>query len=483
MVTTRLHTADLHDQFLFSMEPVDAPAGWQTCSAGGWHLIAHPSLPVLTLKLTDGTVAGLALGHIVNAEGRYVRGEMTLPFAGGEAPITADTLEQFIYLHGGRYIFVVQLPGISRIYLDPVGSLAAVWCRERRRIASTTSLLLHDEPTHPLFRRGRREFPASRPSLYFPADLTAVPEIHRVTVNHYLDLRTLEQTRHYPVKPYEEVADVDIPNLVADIHRIIQRQIGAVIQECGGAYLALTAGKDSRYLLACARPFSSQLECVTFRLPGAENNNPGNIIDCETAEKLARHAGFSHRTIVAEPGNDQTALDYLLRIGFAGGAGKSGKFLLSPRQHLDLGRGWITGHSAGIYKFSSDRLGPFLENPCGETLVKVVHLGKARSLPEYELIVKALDRWLEQAPDGPVMYKLQLAQIEHRVGAWSCPHLYGMAPFRINFLPVAHRDVIDGLYRLPVKYRANDGLTRDLLQLAWPALLDVPFNGEALSWQ
>jgi len=480
MVTNKPDIAAFHDQFLFSMEPVDAPDGWHTFTSCGWHLIAHPSLPVHTMKLMDGTVAGLALGHIVDTEGRYKRGGMTLPFAGGEEKISAEKLEQFLYLHGGRFIFIIQLPGISRLYMDPVGSLAAVWSQKHGRIASTTSLLLLDEPEHPLFRRGRWEFPASRPSLYFPADLTAVPEIRRIMANHYLDLQTLDQTRHYPVKPYEETTRAEIPVTVAEIHRIIQRQIGAIVHECGGAYLALTAGKDSRLLLACAQPFSDLLECVTFRLPNAENDNPGNIVDCETAAQMARHAGFSHRTITVEAGTDQTALDYLLRIGFAGGAGKSSKFFQAPIRHLNLERGWITGHSVGLYKVEKKRLGRFLENPCAETLVKVVHLSKAKNLPEYELIVKELERWLEHAPAGSAMYKLQLAQIEHRVGAWSCPHLYGMAPFRVNFLPVSHRNVIDDCYRIPAEYRANDGLIRDLLQLAWPALLDLPFNGEDL---
>ncbi len=460
---------DFHDQFLVSPQPIPVPPeGWQTRRCSGWHLASHPSLPVILLLSPDGNQAGFAIGHPIDDKGRFVRRDLHLPSVGGASP-TPDNLERWIYGFGGRFVFVILLPTMQRLYLDPAGSLATVWCPRRQRIASTTSLLLLDEPDHPMFRIGPSEFPRNRHDLFYPAGLTAAAGVRRLITNHFLDLRTWKATRHYPKTACMDVAESEIPPLIDTFHQIVRRQIGALIDECGGAYLGLTGGQDSRRLLACARDFIDRLECVTVK-PKTSVPGTGKDIDSHITRRLARHASLRHRFIQMGIADESSSADYLLRIGYAGGVGKAGKFWDPPRKHLDLSQAWMIGHCGEVGKAVYWQRLPLKTRPTVENLFRVMRM------PQQPGFAEAIQIWLDGLPEGPPVFYLNMAHLELRVGGWACAHLYGAAPFRINLLPVSHRDVIDVLLRLPTEFKAAGGLTREVLKLAWPELLAIPFN-------
>lgn len=459
--------AAFHDQFLLSAAPLEPPAGWQTLAAAGWHLLAHPALPVARLRTADGVEAGFAVGHLIDRGGRLARRQIALPFAAAQAG--AAEVERYLYGFGGRFAAIVLLPGFERVYVDSLASLATVWCGERRRVASTTSLLLHDEPGHPLFRRGPREFPGNRPNQFFPADPTAAPGVRRLLPNHRLDLATWSAARHHPAAPYEEAARAEIPGLVATFHQVVRRQVGAAIEECGGGYLALTAGYDSRRLLACARDFVDRLECVTLH-GRAGRRDRGNDVDVHVASALAARAGFRHRLLPVARVPPEVAGDYLRRIGYAGGAGKAAKFFMPPLHRLDLTRLWMTGHGGGRCR------GRHVHRPSADGRATAERILEVLRLPQGRGFREAVERWLEGAPGGSPGFHLELAFVELQVGGWASPHLYGTAPFRANLLPLTHREAIDAVLGVPASYRAAGDFDRDLFRLAWPELLDLPFN-------
>ena len=465
----RAKAKDFHDQFLLARNTPEPPQGWRTHQCGGWCLLSHPSLPVLRLVSRDGSHSGFALGHPAGARGRLARGDLELPAEAGAGPPSAAAIERWVYGFGGRFVFVVMLPRMQRLYLDPMGTLTAVWCGRRQRVASTPTLLLMDEPDHPVFRASASDFPRRRPNQFFPAGLTAAKGVRRLIVNHFLDLSGWTAARHHPLCAYEEVCDGEIPALVARFHEITSRQIGAMIRECGGAYLGLTAGEDSRRLLACARNHLDQLECVTVRF-GPDHPDSGNDLDVSVATRLARHVGFRHRVLQEGACDSGASRDYLLRIGYSGGPGKVRKFWETPMRHLDLCRGWMIGHGGEIGRAHYWKRLPLQTRPTVTDLLEVMRL------PVRPGFAEALESWLAGLPDGSPAFHLDMAHLEMRVGGWVGAHLHGAAPFRVNMLPLCHRDCIDAMLMLPTEFKAEGGLAREVLKLAWPELLDLPFN-------
>jgi hypothetical protein len=459
-----LRVRDFHDQFLLSERAVAPPPGWRTWTAAGRSLIAHPSLPVVRLRTAHGEDAGFALGHLIDRHGAYVRDDLQLPAAGDVAG--AHALETYIYSFGGRFVFIVLRPHFARLYLDPFGSLACVWSSERRRAASTPTLLVHDEPGHPVFRPGFRSDLRDRICQFYPAGLTCLADVHRVVPNHFLDLASWTMVRHHPVA-HRGAGAADKEAVVATIHDVIRRHAAAVVRECGSAYIALTAGYDSRRVLACAREVADRIECFTLR---AERQGFGarRDIDLRTAARVAALAGVRHH--VAPMSGGETGFDYLLRVGFSGGAGKAVKFDVPPRRTLDLSRGWLTGHGGGLCNAKYALRAPKALPLGPEDVLALLRLPKGPGFAE------EVDRWLAGLPDVPIGLVIDLAILEHQGGSWVSPHMYGTAPFRMTLLPVNHRDLIDALFGLPLECRTSGALTRDVFRRTWPALLDLPFN-------
>ena len=455
-----------HDQFLLSDTAGLAPSGWQTRTLAGFHIATHPSLPVLALRTTDGLEAGFACGHLIDRDGAYIREDIQLGRTA--AAITAQDLEQAIYSFGGRFVCIALLPHLKRFYLDPFGSLAAVWSAKHRRVASTPTVLLHDEPDHPLFRLARPATLEEKPNRFYPAGLTAVAGIHRIVTNHFLDLSAWTTARHHP-KAHDAISPDAIPGTVALLHDVMRRHVAAVVGECSGAYIALTAGKDSRRALACAKGVADRIECLTLRADGARFGSKPHL-DVFMARQVAAIAGLRHH-VFPMSGDEKADRNYLLRIGFSGGPGKSSKFDVPARRHLDLSRGWITGHGGGLCA------GVYMRRiPPDARRLGVNHMMKLlryRNTPEF---ADAIDAWLSGVPEGPLSFAVDLAILEHQGGSWVAPHMYGTAAFRMNLLTVNHRDMLDALRGLPLEYRTSGTLDRDLLASAWPELGSLPCN-------
>lgn len=100
-----------------------------------------------------------------------------------------------LYTYGGRFACVLVAESIHRLYLDAGGTLACVYAINSRAAGSTSTLVLWNV-------RGQfpeRETPlgALRSNQFYPAGLTADPDIRRLLPNHYLDLQEWRAIRLY----------------------------------------------------------------------------------------------------------------------------------------------------------------------------------------------------------------------------------------------------------------------------------------------
>lgn len=460
------------DHFVVADEraPVETPAGWPERTFDGWIIASHPALPARELHDAGGQHVGWVLGHVIAPGGRLGdRGPVQLTVQPGDP---TARMEEALYELTGRYVCVLRTPDGTRLHLDAGGTLGAVHHTERAVVASTTSLLqaVLDGPGYT--RPAPHSFPADRENQFFPGGLTHVPWARRLLPNHHLDLGRWAVERHWPAAGIDPVGELE---LATTLHRIASG-LESVISGVGGthdAYLGLTAGRDSRVLLACARDVRDAITAFTFDYaPGRRDA----VIDLRVAEELARIAGIPHvRVPVGAPTAPQQE-DYLFRIGHAGHWGKSADFG-SAGEHLKLGRAFLPGFLGGLGRGHywpgmprrHDALDP-------ETLL---HRMK---LPNTGAFTAAMREWLDGLPPVSPRLLLDLLYLEHRGGAWAAAHLYGAAPFEATIVPYASRQVLDAMFRLPVEYRSKKRLYDDLILLRWPELAELPFQalpGEA----
>ena len=58
-------TEPFHNQFALARSEPAAPRGWPRRTLGGWHLAAHPALPVVPVRTNDDADVGWLIGHAI----------------------------------------------------------------------------------------------------------------------------------------------------------------------------------------------------------------------------------------------------------------------------------------------------------------------------------------------------------------------------------------------------------------------------------
>ena len=448
-ISRRHSMEELVGQFVLSRTQSALP--WQRDSLSGWHLAVENKLPFVRIRCEDQP-AGWLLGHAIGPDGTLVEDELHLH---------TDQLEEAIYEHGGR--FLVILPLLGRVYLDPCGLLGAVYCEHAGLVASSLSLIPYDEHTQDRAELIQAMGIPFNDAMY-PVGMTPRYGIERILPNHYLDLHSWQTTRHWPVEGFPTVKNV--PAAVAEITEITRRQLRTVVQQ-GPVMMHLTAGKDSRMLLACAKDFVQQIDYTT-----ADFKDNTSKTDCVTAKKLAEIAGVQHRVLKwMDP--EEADLDlWLHRTGMCSGEYRGWRASTMYKHQIDPYRPRIFGNvgdiARGIFWRPNDTATTVIT---AERLLE--HCGGCASTPE---TLEQLNKWLQTAIAQDSLQLLDLFYLEQRLGCWAGIWTYAEADFcGYPALPYSHRRLMELMISLPHKYRRDGTLAQDVVSREWPELMQFPF--------
>lgn len=110
---------------------------------------------------------------------------------------------------------------------------------------------------------------------YYPFGITPHLDVKRLLPNHFLELGNFIEYRHWPKE--EELSTRTSNNTkstVAKIGQKLKSNISAVLTQYP-AYMSLTAGRDSRMLLAAAKDMTEEIEFFTMRIP-----DENAMLDC-----------------------------------------------------------------------------------------------------------------------------------------------------------------------------------------------------------
>jgi hypothetical protein len=298
--------------------------------------------------------------------------------------------------------------------------------------------------------------------LYYPSGLTPRRGLRRLLPNHFLDLSAWKSIRHWPGNLGLKV-DNNVGEAVRGIIQIIKNNLYAVANN-HFVHLSLTAGRDSRMLLACAREILDKINFFTFV-------NDKQTVDSHLAGILAKKFNLKHRFLRSEYASETEKEDWLYRIGHC----VSGRiWLIHPTlRHLDRNRALLPGMAGEVGRAHPLRRG---------RAVSISHLDATKilnglRLPACGKILKTTEEWFSEISDFPRALILDLAYIEQRLGCWAGPQMYGNDHRTVCHLwPLLHRKIFESMLKLPFEYRQEGQLSEDILALEWPQLLNYPFN-------
>jgi hypothetical protein len=443
------------NQFIFCKKEQYIPSVWCKKELGEWLLGFHASLPVIPIQGPQSRCLGWLLGHPIDEHGNILKHEAICDQFTEE---NLTVFENWLYRLGGSFVAIIITRQVSRIYLDANGMFPIVYHSESETVASTPTLI------------GVVEFDTDLIKMvgipdrdgWYPFGLTSKRGVERLIPNHYLDLVTWDSYRHWP--PESIIINQDIMSTIREITRVIKRTIEAVTKEYS-TYMSLTAGGDTRVMLACARDQLDDINFYTNKIPGEVGD-----LDSEVASQIAQRFNLKHKVLQAKQVTKQQQKDWLYRTGYCAAGGvltySIMDYQLNPQCPLLIGKPGQVGEAAYYRKFGAT---PDTKLS-GEAIARFLHM------PKMQEIISRANAWLLELSDCDVLTVFDLLHLEQRHGCWGAPQRYGNNWNVFLLYPLSHRKIFELALSLPDSYRRKAQLRSDLISLQWPELLKIPIN-------
>ncbi len=451
---------DLHYQYCLSEDNARIPEGWNLDNLQGWCLGAHSSLPIYQLRCKESTNTGWLIGFPI-LRGSLIRGSV-IELSCELIDVNAE-VDKLYYELTGSFTVIIINDYSQKVFLDSAGTLSAIYSGQDRILASSPAFVPYGDQTEDN-NELIQQFGIPGKNNWIPFGLTPRCGVHRLLPNHSLDLSSFTVSRNWPIS---EFGSVDHTNsVVVEISTILKNLLGAIAEEFR-PWLSLTAGMDSRTLLACAHENLDKMNFFTINF-----KEPSSELDCTISQKIAVDFKLRHSVLMYEEPSDPELRIWMYRIGCCANMirvwyGQSGFTKLGTEQPYIAGTG--SEVARGFYWLSSDSV---------DTVLSPEDIIDRLSLPSSEEVVEAAREWLDGVSGFNTYTVLDLLYIEQRLGCWaSIGNTYANPQAgRFRITGFAGRRLYELMLSLPPEYRRDQRLPIDLIKSNCPDLLAIPFN-------
>ena len=380
-----------------------------------------------------------------------VPGILTLGLLVGDA---ASTPAELRHHHSGRFVTIEH----SRLFLDATGSMAVFYAEHPDVVVCASSIALIVQVTGaPTLARQLKWIGKSMN--WDPSPSCRALGFKRLFSDQALDLKS-GKPQHVP-RPLLPVKG-DPGALLADY---LKRYMEALKALPASIYLPLTAGYDSRTILAAA--IAQRVEFTAF----TDVRGGRSTVDAYIARRLARTYGFRH--ISNWPGPTDEAGLQAYSIHTAGCEGDTGSTKIRDRLYDVVPQGAVT-LSGGVFEvgrvYYGKRLGSIdFEDPKRAALAIAEEF-----LTQDSSVVEALEQWILYRQMHPVtgMTMVELFYLDQRLGGWASANRQSSDSTGLNGLtPMNSWEAISILLSVPSDKRANATVQTDAMELLLPGII------------
>lgn len=426
---------------------------------GGFWLTLGPGLPAVALLDRRGRVLGHLVGHPIEIEAETLhRADVVLDQPGPVTP--AGLADAVLRRFGGLYLWVQVAGGEVRVYPDSSCQVPCVWDTETGQVGATAHALLADPEYQARFDSDLFARLGIDGEGWFPGGLTAHRGIERLLPNHYLDLATLKAHRFWGTSAVPEATDPE--EVTRRLVGLVRSQVQAIRGDGRAVALSLTAGRETRLLIGCARDLMPELEVATVVAP--EWYEPDHVI----ARRIGREARLHQIRLPETRGTDEQRETFIRRGGHCYADGNAryhpSVWPIADSHHFVGGPGGEVGRA--FFWHESD--GP-------DTPLSGKILCGRLGLPNVPEVIERLDGWLEGLAHLDSRLVLDLAYLEQRMGPWYAAQ-FCCDPTLIRFAPLVCRNAVELLMSLPPEWKRDSRLAEETLRRVWPELLKHRFN-------
>jgi hypothetical protein len=381
------------------------------------------------------------------------------------------------FAFGGRWILVVDDGSDVWLFNDPCGyrqvyhthgSPHGFWCASQPGLLAETLHLAPDgEASRFIDAQQKRH-----PQYWWPSDTSPYKEVRHLVPNHYLDAGTGMAHRFWPEG---DIAPRTLEEVVEENARLLQRLIESAAYRYELA-LSITAGGDTRLLLAGSRSIRDRLYCFTTLHWDLDRTSP----DIRIPSQLLPRLGLQHHVIPCPPSMEREFKSiYDRNVSAAREA--YGTIAQGFFNHYPGAKVAMMGNAVPIARnhFRTDlrRRRPEADGHAIEPRT----LAWLTNRPE-EFALRAFGRWLSDVPPMNLDV-LTLFCWEDHEGGWAAMSQLEWDIVQEEFVPYNSRQFLTNMLSVPELYRARTSTARspnvlwDMLMLRlWPEVLCEPVN-------
>ena len=369
---------------------------------------------------------------------------------------------------GGRWALVYQDNETAAIFHDAGGlrqicyaveSDNRLWCASQAELLSQAARLTPDVAALSFI-----ETMAERnPEYWWPGDRLPFTSAKALLPNHRLNLLNAECQRYWPYSERESLTESDA------CRRACKKLSGVMHAASNRSQLALglSAGWDSRVLLAAAREITDSMTFYSERSAQMATDHNDVVIP----RKLARRLGLKHVEIQAP---DRATDDFVEQYnahswrphpGFAAGA--QADFEQFQQSYVA-----VVGNFSEVARLPYRKQQP-KEPLDGSVLAQLIGMGGEK------FAISALEEWLSAGGDLAGYEVLDLFYWEQRVGRWLAGSFveYDFT-WKDLFVPFNIRSLLCDLLACDEQHRslAAPHLYLEMMESLWPEVLQEPIN-------
>ena len=431
------------------------------CEVGhGFRLETGPDLPVAVVEDAAGAEIGLLVGFPIDlAARRLVEGRWRAP-----ADPRRGAALGVVWALGGRFLYLHRGAGGLEIHPDANAQVPCVFDARAGLIGSSAHALLDDAAYEARLDRPLFDALGVLGEGWFPGNLTAHRGLRRLYPNHVLSTADWSVRRHWPGPEAPGPADAPPPEAIVDeFTDLVQAQLAALVAGPRRVAVALTAGLDSRSMLAMARPFGDAIECVT--VVAGDRHRTDSVI----AGRIAADLGIPHLKlprVLATP--EQQAL-FLRRGGHCNG--DANRLYHPSTWPLAERHVFVGGFGAEVARAFFWRPG---DGP--DTRLGAEQMVQRMGLPRHPALLEALRGREADLPHGLDGYRrLDLLYIEERIAPWASVQ-FASDPTLLRQNPMSTMRGVELMTLLPPDWKRESRLGHEIVRRNWPELARYPIN-------
>ncbi|MDW3210009.1 MAG: hypothetical protein R8N23_09085 [Reichenbachiella sp.] len=453
-------------QYLLCDEPVSILMGWNQKVVGhSLTLYVHPNLDLNQVIMEDRKLT--LVGDFFDPHHPNKSNKEILQGLSNETSF--DEVLKATFELAGKFVLIYDDSDDFKLFHDAVGLREVFYWKGQPNTPCASQPTLFDqykklEPTSDVLGSAFYSSPLFAERKERISNTTQYEGLEHLQPNHYLDLRSGRAVRYFPNEPLDKV---EIEAAVNKSAFYLRGFFKAMVRRYP-LMIAVTAGMDSRIMLAASREVSQDVFYFIFQSEDMESND----LDISTPTRLMEKLGLPFHVISDGREASKEEKEIMLKnveLMYARHSEFRYETLVNRSNHLNITS--VSEFSRNYYHYEADP-----KNLSGN---KLATLSKFKSNP---FVSKVYAQWLAESReffDQNGYNTLDMFYWEEKMGNWLANGRSSLGNVIEDFSPFNCRNLMINFLAVDEKYRGrfNSTFHRKLIEKLCPEALQEPING------